>query len=84
MRFARVTIGQPYHDATAQSADEQAFAQKAIAAYLYGNYSVVGHDSHYVYVEGEDRFGFTLEAIIDRLASGLYSAQEVDYIPSFN
>lgn len=56
------------------------FATPAVVAqYLPGNYVVVGYinDSD-VLIRGEDEAGWTLDGyVIPRLASGLYSCEEV-------
>ena len=54
-------------------------APEKIAPYLYSNYhalpSVRGNGG--TIIHGRDFAGFTLDAIMDRLASGLYFAHEV-------
>ena len=53
---------------------------KEVQAALYSNYTaryaIINGDRHIV-IEGDDRAGFTLQAIIDRLQSGLIWADEV-------
>jgi hypothetical protein len=49
-----------------------------VKAYLPANYAVTGEDGRYVYFEGHDNAGWTLEDyVIPRLASGLHSAREI-------
>ena len=48
-----------------------------VAAYLYGNYDVVAETADGVLISGVDSAGFTLEAITDRLFSGLYFTSEL-------
>lgn len=53
----------------------------AVSAYLYSNYQVTdvshaGADG-YIIIEGIDVAGFTLDAIIERLTSGLIGARDV-------
>jgi hypothetical protein len=51
---------------------------EAAAAYLPGNYSVVGTYDVNVVIAGEDVAGWTLDDyVIPRLASGLYFATEL-------
>lgn len=48
------------------------------AAYLPRNYQVTGEDDEFVYFQGHDNAGWTLdEYVIPRLASGLIWAEEV-------
>jgi hypothetical protein len=48
------------------------------AAYLPRNYRVTGEDDEFVYFEGHDNAGWTLDDyVIPRLASGLIYAEEV-------
>lgn len=56
---------------------------QAVDRYLYGNYGITGYDAdnNWLYVEGEDRAGFTAQAIVDRLASGLIFAAVVEELP---
>jgi hypothetical protein len=50
---------------------------KTVARYLPDNYKVVGNDDEWIYIEGEDFAGWTLEDyVIPRLASGLIWAEE--------
>jgi hypothetical protein len=50
-----------------------------IAAYLPGNYRVLGTVDGQKVIAGRDRAGWTLECyVIPRLASGLYLASEID------
>jgi hypothetical protein len=70
VRQARVVVG------LARPAE----AARIVDKYLYGNFRVTGADREWVYIEGIDDHGFTLDAIIDRLASGMYYAREV--VPS--
>lgn len=51
---------------------------REVDRYLYANYSITGADGNWVWIEGEDRAGFTAQAIIDRLASGLIWAAVVE------
>lgn len=48
-----------------------------VEAYLYSNYQIVGRRSDQWVIRGRDVAGFTLEAIIDRLDSGLIPCKEV-------
>lgn len=48
-----------------------------ISRYLYGNYEVEASGDGVVFIVGHDFAGFTLEAITDRLASGLYGCWEI-------
>ena len=47
-----------------------------VAKYLYSNYAVTESTESDVTISGTDVAGFTLESIIDRLASGLIFARE--------
>jgi len=67
LRRATVAVG------TGQPAE----AARVVDKYLYGNYRVTGADQEHVYIEGHDDHGFTLDAITDRLASGMLYAREV-------
>lgn len=50
---------------------------KTVSAYLPQNYEVTREDEQYVYFEGEDKAGWTMEDyVIPRLASGLMFAKE--------
>jgi hypothetical protein len=48
-----------------------------VEAYLYGNYKAVQLGDGSIFIIGQDRAGFTLNAIIERLASGLNTAVEI-------
>lgn len=51
---------------------------KAVAGYLPSNYQVTGEDDDYVYIEGTDNAGWTLDGyVIPRLGSGLIFAEEI-------
>jgi hypothetical protein len=61
-----------------------------IARYLYANYRIAGVvsaryfgalEGDLVLIEGHDRAGFTLDAILDRLASGLHFGRELAGYP---
>jgi hypothetical protein len=50
-----------------------------IAAYLPGNYRILGTVDGQTVIAGRDHAGWTLEGyVIPRLASGLYFATEID------
>jgi hypothetical protein len=56
----------------------KAFPKNEVMAYLPSNYQVTGEDDEYVYFEGRDNAGWTLDGyVIPRLASGLIFAEEV-------
>jgi hypothetical protein len=48
--------------------------------YLYGNYGITGYDPDqgWLWIEGQDHAGFTADAIVDRLSSGLIWAAVVE------
>jgi hypothetical protein len=51
----------------------------AIAAYLPGNYRILGMGERQTVIAGRDHAGWTLEGyVIPRLGSGLYFATEID------
>ena len=51
----------------------------AIAAYLPGNYRILGTVDAQTVIAGRDQAGWTLEGyVIPRLGSGLYFATEID------
>lgn len=50
---------------------------REVEAYLYSNFTAYNNYDGTVMIEGYDRQGFTMDALIDRLASGLIPAQEV-------
>lgn len=50
-----------------------------VAAYLPSNYSVAGETSLGVVIEGNDKFGWTLDGyVLPRLASALIVVSEID------
>lgn len=51
---------------------------EAVARYLPANYRVTGEDDQWVYFQGHDNAGWTMEDyVLPRLASGLHFAEEV-------
>jgi hypothetical protein len=57
---------------------------ETIKRYLYGNFDVFRAQDG-IFITGHDYAGFTLDALINRLASGLHTAVEVgrdDHVPS--
>lgn len=58
----------------------------AIADYLPSNYEVIHRDVPWgksenrgqTVIAGQDRAGWTLQYVLDRLASGLYFGEEID------
>jgi hypothetical protein len=49
-----------------------------VASYLPSNYRVTGEDEEWIYIEGSDSHGWTLDDyVIPRLASGLMFAEEI-------
>lgn len=64
-RYARITAG-------------NGTTKEAVAAYLPGNYSVVTEDDGFIYVEGVDNAGWSLDGyVLPRLASGCHFGIEV-------
>jgi hypothetical protein len=56
--------------------------EETVGAYLPANYQVTHLDAEFVYIAGEDRAGWTLDAyVIPRLASGLHLCEEVALPP---
>lgn len=51
---------------------------KQVEAYLYANYTAFQASSGAIVIVGTDSAGFTLEAIRDRLASGLIAIEILD------
>lgn len=53
---------------------------QAVDRYLYANYEITGYDAdqNWLWIEGHDFAGFTAQAIVDRLASGLIYAAVVE------
>lgn len=51
---------------------------KEVQSYLYSQYRAYYNFDGVIVFEGFDRAGFTMDAVIDRLASGLIVAQEVE------
>jgi hypothetical protein len=51
---------------------------ETVARYLPSNYAIVAQGNGWLYIEGEDDHGWTLdEYVIPRLASGLIFAEEI-------
>jgi hypothetical protein len=48
-----------------------------VARYLYSNYSILAVLPDRIFITGTDSAGFTLDAIRDRLGSGLIFAKEI-------
>ena len=48
-----------------------------LARYLYASYKITSSDEDEHIIEGTDDHGFTLDAIIDRLSSGMIYATEI-------
>lgn len=56
---------------------------KAVALYLPANYQVTGEDDRYVYFEGTDNAGWTMDGyVLPRLGSGLIFAEEIIHRPT--
>lgn len=69
VRRARVAVWLPA---------DPAEAARVVDRYMPGNYSVTGADREWVYIEGTDNAGWTLDGyVIPRLASGMIWAKEV-------
>jgi len=51
---------------------------KTVQAYLYNGFTAHQADNGKIYIIGEDWHGFTLDAVIARLASGMIYAREID------
>ncbi|GEM_PF-2426878 len=68
-RLVRRAVVGPAHDVSVEK----------VAAYLPGNYSVIGVDqAGLVVISGRDAAGWTLgDYVIPRLLSGLYTCQEL-------
>lgn len=68
-RFIQVTLNR-YLNAEEEEA--------RLDAYLYDNYGNYSSDGKVIVIEGYDRAGWTAEAQIERLRSGLFAAVEID------
>src|SRR4051812_35166045 len=58
------------------AASEDSTKEK-VESYLYGNYRLISTGVVDHLIVGQDDAGFTLDAILDRLASGLHWGREV-------